>query len=85
MTTFLVTGGRRLSGTVRVGGAKNSALKLMAAALLAPGTSIIRNVPDISDVGVMCVVLEGLGARVSREDHSLRIDATDITSVEAPG
>ena len=84
MTSILVTGGHRLTGTVRAGGAKNSALKLMAAALLAPGESVIRNVPDISDVAIMAEVLRGLGAVVTRDDHSVRIDATDIRSVETP-
>ncbi|MEI2669842.1 MAG: UDP-N-acetylglucosamine 1-carboxyvinyltransferase [Marmoricola sp.] len=54
-----------LSGAVEVGGAKNSALKLMAATLLAPGRSTIRNVPDILDVTVMGQLLEQLGCRVS--------------------
>ncbi len=84
MASIIVTGGRPLGGTVHVGGAKNSALKLMAAALLAPGASVIRNVPAISDVAVMAEVLEGLGATVTREDHSVRVDATDITSLETP-
>jgi UDP-N-acetylglucosamine 1-carboxyvinyltransferase len=84
MASIVVTGGRPLTGSVRVGGAKNSALKLMAAALLAPGASVIRNVPDISDVAVMAEVLEGLGARVTREDHAVRVDASEVTSVETP-
>ena len=84
MPSITVTGGRPLSGTVRVGGAKNSALKLMAAALLAPGESVIHNVPEISDVDLMARVLEGLGARITREGHTVRIDASDITSVETP-
>jgi UDP-N-acetylglucosamine 1-carboxyvinyltransferase len=67
-----------------VGGAKNSALKLMAAALLAPGVTTLRNVPDISDVAVMAEVLERLGAAVTRTDHTLTIDATSLTSYEAP-
>ncbi len=53
-----------LNGTVHVGGAKNSALKLMAAALLAPGRSVITNVPDILDVEVMARLLERLGCVV---------------------
>jgi len=81
---IVIDGGRRLAGTVRVRGAKNSALKLMAAALLAPGVSMLRNVPDISDVAIMAEVLERLGARVTREDHTLVIDATELTSHEAP-
>ncbi|HEY5541292.1 MAG TPA: UDP-N-acetylglucosamine 1-carboxyvinyltransferase [Coriobacteriia bacterium] len=84
MEAIVVDGGRPLAGTVRVGGAKNSALKLMAAALLAPGVSTLRNVPDISDVAVMAEVLERLGARVVRTDHTLTIDATTLTSYEAP-
>ena len=84
MASIVVTGGNRLSGTVTVGGAKNSALKLMAAALLAPGESLITNVPEISDVGIMADVLKGLGARVARDDHTLRVDACELTSFEAP-
>ena len=84
MESITVRGGRPLSGVVRVEGAKNSALKLMAAALLAPGSSRITNVPDIADVEMMAEVLAGLGARVVRSDHSLTVDATDITSFEAP-
>lgn len=53
-----------LNGTVHVGGAKNSALKLMAASLLAPGRSVITNVPDILDVEVMARLLERLGCTV---------------------
>lgn len=84
MQSIVVTGGRPLSGVVRVGGAKNSALKLMAASLLAPGVTTIRNVPDISDVALMAEVLTYLGAVVVRTDHSLTIDATTLTSHEAP-
>jgi UDP-N-acetylglucosamine 1-carboxyvinyltransferase len=84
MQSIVVTGGRPLTGEVRVGGAKNSALKLMAASLLAPGVTTIRNVPDISDVALMAEVLAHLGAVVRRTDHALTIDATVLTSHEAP-
>jgi UDP-N-acetylglucosamine 1-carboxyvinyltransferase len=84
MSAIVVTGGRPLTGEVRVGGAKNSALKLMAASLLAPGASSLSNVPDIADVAVMQELLEGLGARVVRSDHALIIDATELSSHEAP-
>ncbi|MBI5232095.1 MAG: UDP-N-acetylglucosamine 1-carboxyvinyltransferase [Coriobacteriales bacterium] len=84
MRSIVVRGGAPLSGEVRVEGAKNSALKLMAAALLAPGASTITNVPDIADVDIMAEVVSGLGARVERSDHALVIDATDATSYEAP-
>lgn len=84
MESITVRGGSPISGEVRVEGAKNSALKLMAAALLAPGVSRITNVPDIVDVEVMSEVLAGLGAIVTRSDHALEVDATTITSFEAP-
>ncbi|MDX5450637.1 MAG: hypothetical protein LPK36_06460, partial [Actinomycetes bacterium] len=58
---------RPLRGTATVGGAKNSALKLMAAALLAPGRTVLTNVPDILDVAVMARLLERLGCTVEVE------------------
>jgi len=64
MERFRVTGGARLSGTVKVSGAKNSALKLMAATLLAPGKSTITNLPDIADVEYMGELLTRLGCTV---------------------
>ena len=73
-----------MSGEVRVAGAKNSALKLIAAALLAPGESRISNVPDISDVATMAEVVSGLGARVRREGDAIIVDATDLDSYETP-
>jgi UDP-N-acetylglucosamine 1-carboxyvinyltransferase len=65
MERFRVTGGARLSGTVKVSGAKNSALKLMAATLLAPGKSTITNLPDIADVEYMGELLTRLGCTVA--------------------
>ncbi|MFD6858374.1 UDP-N-acetylglucosamine 1-carboxyvinyltransferase [Rhodococcus sp. NPDC060090] len=70
---FLVTGGGRLVGDVFVGGAKNSVLKLMAAALLAEGTSTITNCPDILDVPLMAEVLRGLGCEVVLEGDEVSI------------
>src|SRR5919202_1305166 len=64
---FQVTGGTSLRGRVRVTGAKNSALKLMAAALLAPGRTTLDEVPDILDVHIMSEVLRRLGCGVARE------------------
>src|SRR3989449_2835513 len=84
MDRLVVTGGRPLSGSVKVGGAKNSALKLMAAALLAEGTSVIENVPRIVDCLTMAEVLEHLGAAVQRDGSTVTIDTTDATGVETP-
>ena len=66
MERFLVTGGARLAGEVSVSGAKNSVLKLMAASLLAEGTTVLTNVPDILDVTIMGEVLRRLGCDVVR-------------------
>jgi UDP-N-acetylglucosamine 1-carboxyvinyltransferase len=54
---IVINGGKPLSGTVKINGAKNSALKLMAASILASGTTTISNVPDISDVHIRAKVL----------------------------
>lgn len=80
---FVVTGGTRLSGEVAVGGAKNSVLKLMAAALLAEGTSTITNCPDILDVPLMAEVLRGLGATVELEGDTVRITSPDEPKYDA--
>ena len=80
---FLVTGGSRLSGEVAVGGAKNSVLKLMAASLLAEGTTTITNCPDILDVPLMAEVLRGLGANVELDGPVVRITAPDEPKYEA--
>ncbi len=84
MDRLLVTGGARLEGSVRISGAKNSALKLMAAALLAPGRTVLHNVPRIQDCITMGQVLEHLGAEVAWDGGEVTIDATGLTSVEAP-
>jgi UDP-N-acetylglucosamine 1-carboxyvinyltransferase len=71
---FVVRGGARLSGEVVVGGAKNSVLKLMAAALLAEGPTTLESVPDILDVTIMSEVLRRLGCDVERTPGALRLD-----------
>ena len=75
MERLRVVGGARLSGTVRVSGAKNSALKLMAATLLAPGESKITNLPAIADVDYMSELLTRLGCsvKVNNELHEVTI------------
>ncbi len=70
---FKVTGGARLSGTVAVPGAKNSVLKLMTAALLAPGLTTLKNVPDIADVEIMVELLTRLGCQVHHDVKSATV------------
>ncbi|MGH2555228.1 MAG: UDP-N-acetylglucosamine 1-carboxyvinyltransferase [Actinomycetota bacterium] len=84
MDRLMVTGGRPLRGAVRVGGAKNSALKLMAASLLAEGRTVIENVPRIVDCLTMGEVLERLGAGVAWDGTDLTIDTSEAAGIEAP-
>ncbi len=74
---FRVQGGARLHGDVHITGAKNSVLKLMAASLLAPGTSKITNVPDIADVDIMADLLTRLGCSVERNGSELTISVPE--------
>ncbi|HTK30411.1 MAG TPA: UDP-N-acetylglucosamine 1-carboxyvinyltransferase [Candidatus Saccharimonadaceae bacterium] len=84
MDALIIRGGRRLSGRVEVSGAKNAALPVMAATLLAPGVHTLRNVPLLSDTRTMASVLERLGARVEFRGHACKIDTSNVSSVEAP-
>jgi UDP-N-acetylglucosamine 1-carboxyvinyltransferase len=84
MDRLVVSGGRPLHGTVEIGGAKNSALKLLAAALLAPGRSVIENVPHIADCMTMAEVVQHLGANVRWDGHAVEIDAATVDSQDAP-
>ena len=85
MDVIRVEGGHSVTGTVRVEGAKNSALKLMAATIMAPGVTTLTNVPNIADVHVMGKVLKNIGARIEVvNEHELKIDTSDVDSWETP-
>jgi UDP-N-acetylglucosamine 1-carboxyvinyltransferase len=84
MDALIIRGGRLLSGRVPVSGAKNAALPVMAATLLAPGVHKLRHVPQLSDTRTMARVLETLGAKVTFTDSTCTVDTTEIVSVEAP-
>ena len=79
--SFVVKGGARLSGAVKVSGAKNSVLKLMSAAMLAEGRTVLTNCPEIADVPYMADVLRGLGCEVQLDGGTVTIDVPrDIES-----
>jgi UDP-N-acetylglucosamine 1-carboxyvinyltransferase len=84
MDKLLVRGGKPLEGTVRISGAKNAALPVMAATLLTPGVHRLRNVPRLRDTHTFARVLERLGAKVAFDANLLTIDTQDVNSVEAP-
>ena len=84
MRIYRITGPARLEGEVEISGAKNSALKLMAASLMVPGTTVLERVPRIRDVFLMSEVLERLGATVQMDGSNLTIDTSNEPAEETP-
>lgn len=84
MFRYSVNGPRPLQGEVEISGAKNSALKIMAASLMVPGEVVVERVPRITDVALMSEVLKRLGARVERDGDSLLIDSSGDLLDETP-
>jgi UDP-N-acetylglucosamine 1-carboxyvinyltransferase len=82
---LIVTGGRQLSGSVKISGAKNAVLPIIAASLLSSGISRLEEIPDLDDVYTICEVLSHLGVSVTRDRSDIIIvDSTQIASCEAP-
>lgn len=82
---LIITGGNRLEGKVKTNGAKNSALSIMAGALLTKETCILKNVPPLTDVYIMAEVIRKLGVKVEwRGEDSLYINSDDFNHYEAP-
>ena len=79
---FIVQGGKKLSGSIAVGGAKNGAFPLIAATLLTGQPTTLHNIPDIADIRNMLSLVEALGVDVSFENHTLIIHARQLTSHE---
>jgi len=81
---LIIDGGNPLSGSVEISGAKNAVLPIMALALLVDGKSKLHRAPDLRDTRTFIKLLNLLGANSEFENHSLTIDASNITSLEAP-
>ena len=84
MEGFRVTGGEKLQGQVRLDGAKNAVLPIMAAALLPEGDTVLRDVPDIRDVEAMGSLLQTLGCRCEMSNGEMRIGSGDLNRFEMP-
>lgn len=84
METFAIEGGIPLSGELRVQGAKNAALPILAATVLAGGSYIIHDVPHLLDIKVMLEILSSLGATASHKEKTVHIDTTNINSSCVP-
>lgn len=84
MEKILVKGGKPLTGTVTVSGAKNAVLPIIAASILAGGQVQIDDVPNLTDVETICQVIASLGAKVIRDGQSVSINPQGIDTFEAP-
>ncbi|MCY3986146.1 MAG: UDP-N-acetylglucosamine 1-carboxyvinyltransferase [Candidatus Dadabacteria bacterium] len=84
MEKIIIEGKTRLSGEIKVSGAKNAVLPIMAACILNDGENTISNVPDLADVRTMIKLLETLGAKCEYSDGELLIDSSAIRSYKAP-
>lgn len=84
MEQIRIRGGNRLKGTINISGAKNAALALMAAGLLADGPVKLLNVPDLTDIRSMTALLRQLGVIVTQRVGSLALDGSNIASTTAP-
>ncbi|NLE29212.1 MAG: UDP-N-acetylglucosamine 1-carboxyvinyltransferase [Phycisphaerae bacterium] len=78
MDYFVIQGGKRLRGTIKISGSKNAALPIMAATLMCSEPVVLRNIPDLSDIEYMVTILEKLGVRVDRlEPGTMRFEVVD--------
>ncbi|TEB04237.1 UDP-N-acetylglucosamine 1-carboxyvinyltransferase 1 [Pelotomaculum schinkii] len=84
MEKLIVRGGASLRGTVKVSGAKNAVLPIIAASLLSECACTLQDIPNLADVASICRVIEKLGARVCRGDKEINISVPDLKQVEAP-
>ena len=82
MEKIIIKGGNRLTGTVKISGAKNSAVALIPASILCDEEITIKNVPNISDIKALNEILEFLGAKINKSGNSISIDASNINNKE---
>ena len=84
MKCLVIEGNHKLKGKIEVSGAKNSAVALIPASILADDIVTIDNVPNISDIDSLTEILEYLGAKVTRQNNTMQIDPRGITNKEIP-
>ncbi|ADD03514.1 UDP-N-acetylglucosamine 1-carboxyvinyltransferase [Thermoanaerobacter italicus Ab9] len=84
MEKFVIKGGKPLTGSVQISGAKNSAVAILPAALLADTPSVIDNLPDINDIKLLAQMIRHLGGKVEEKKHEIMIDPTGLNSFYPP-
>ncbi|MDR5658033.1 UDP-N-acetylglucosamine 1-carboxyvinyltransferase [Serpentinicella sp. ANB-PHB4] len=84
MSKLLVKGGNRLEGSIRVKGAKNSVLPILAATVLNGGINVIHDIPNLSDVKLMIKILKSIGCSVKKEGNTVIVDSSKLNNYEIP-
>ncbi|MGE5859926.1 MAG: UDP-N-acetylglucosamine 1-carboxyvinyltransferase, partial [Ignavibacteria bacterium] len=84
MDKFVINGGRSLKGEINISGAKNASLALMPAAMLAGGTSVLDNTPELNDVYTMVKLLNYLGVKTEFSNNVLKLNTGNIDNQTAP-
>ncbi len=84
MEKFIIEGGKKLSGKVKISGAKNAALPIMSASLICEGKTVLHNIPDVRDIRTLIKILEYLGASVKFEKNTVEIDPSGVCKYTAP-
>ena len=84
MSSYIIKGGNKLEGTVKISGSKNSSLPIIAATILNAGKTTLYNVPNIQDTKMMFKILETIGAKVEKKNGKVKIDTSKIKKFEIP-
>ncbi len=84
MSSYIIKGGNKLEGTVKISGSKNAALPIIAATILNKGTTILYNVPNIQDTQMMYEIIKILGGNVQKKKNKIIIDTKNINKYEIP-
>ena len=84
MSKFVIQGGKKLEGEIKISGSKNSALPIIAATVLNAGTTTLYNVPDIQDVNTMFEILRKIGATIKRKNNKIIINTSKVHTYEIP-
>lgn len=84
MLSYIIEGGNKLEGTVKISGSKNSSLPILAATILNKGKTVLYNVPNIQDTQMMFKILESLGAKVEKKKGKVKIDTSSVVKYQIP-
>ena len=84
MSSYIIKGGNKLEGTVRISGSKNASLPIIAATILNKGTTTLYNVPNIQDTQMMYEIIKLLGGKVQKKKNKVIINTSNINKYEIP-